>query len=153
MNNLGFTLAQAVPNSRMKSNNQPSTPAARIQEARLSKGMLIKDLANLIGISHVALSKLENCQTKPKLSTLRLLSQALDVSIAYLGCFETLPEYSFGQRLKKARLYYGMTHHEMAETLGVNEKSVRLWQDGLVKPSSEHMEKLEAYLAILKVGD
>ncbi|GGE15865.1 hypothetical protein GCM10011571_16860 [Marinithermofilum abyssi] len=43
--------------------------------------------------------------------------------MAYLGCFESLPEYSFGQRLKKARLYQGMTHHEMADTLGVHEKS------------------------------
>ncbi|WP_188649004.1 helix-turn-helix domain-containing protein [Marinithermofilum abyssi] len=101
-----------------------------------------KELANLIGISHVALSKLENCQTKPKLRTLRLLSQVFDVPIAYLGCFESLPEYSFGQRLTKARLYHAMTHKEMADTLGVHEKSVKLWQDGLIKPSSEHMEKL-----------
>ncbi|GGE15858.1 hypothetical protein GCM10011571_16850 [Marinithermofilum abyssi] len=46
-----------------------------IKGARLAREMLIKELVD----SHVALSKLENCQTKPKLSTLRLLSQVLDV--------------------------------------------------------------------------
>jgi transcriptional regulator with XRE-family HTH domain len=137
----------------MKSTVPASTPAVRIKEARLAKGLLIRELADLIGISTTALSKLENRQTEPKLSTLHLLSLALDAPIAYLGCFESLPEYSLGQRIKKARLYRGMTHKEMADTLGVHEKSVKLWQDGLVKPSPEHMKKLEAYLSILKAGD
>ncbi|PTX64730.1 helix-turn-helix protein [Melghirimyces profundicolus] len=143
-------MAQLVPNSRLKTDNQPIIPATRIQEARVAKGLLTQELSNRVGISPTALSKLENGQTKPKLSTLRLLSQALNVPIAHLGCFESLPEYSFGQRLKKARLYHGMTHKEMADFLGVSEKSVRLWQDRLVKPSPEYMEKVEAYLSILK---
>ncbi|MFC4077756.1 helix-turn-helix domain-containing protein [Salinithrix halophila] len=59
--------------------------------------MFIQELSDCIGLSLTALSKLEYGKTKLKLSTLRLLSQALNVSIAYLGCFESLPEYSFGQ--------------------------------------------------------
>ncbi|MFS8514879.1 MAG: helix-turn-helix domain-containing protein, partial [Planifilum fulgidum] len=85
------------------------TPAARIKQARIKKGLSIKELSVITGISTTSISKMENNHSRPSLPNLRTLAQALDVSVAYLGCFENLPEQTIGQRIRKARLYHGFT--------------------------------------------
>ncbi|PSK19394.1 hypothetical protein C7R94_11560 [Brevibacillus sp. NRRL NRS-603] len=44
----------------------------------------------------------------------RRLSKVLGVSVAFLSCFEKLPESTLGERIIKARFYYGYTKREFA---------------------------------------
>ena len=53
----------------------------RIREAR---GYSLRALADRVGMSHVALFRLEAGQTDPRLSTLRRLAKALKVTVADL---------------------------------------------------------------------
>ena len=55
--------------------------------------------------------------------TVRALAKALEQLIWFLGCYEVLPEDTLGQRIRKARLYHGLTKKEFADKLGlgVNE--------------------------------
>lgn len=55
------------------------------------------------------------------------------VIILYLE-FESLPEDSLGQKIRKARLYHGLTKRELAQQLNINEKTLRTWVSDKRKP-------------------
>lgn len=77
------------------------------------------------------------------MQSLRLIAKALDTPISYLGNFENLPENTIGQRIKKARLYHGLTKKELAEILNINPKTLANWeqdkQTPLKKPKLNHL--------------
>ena len=56
----------------------------RIKEYRLKKGLKLKQLAGIIGISHGSLSDIENQKTKPSSDTIIGLVEHTDISPAWL---------------------------------------------------------------------
>lgn len=56
----------------------------RLREYRKSKGMMGKDLAKLIGISHGSLSDIENEKTKPSSDTLASIFHNTDINPMWL---------------------------------------------------------------------
>jgi len=128
-----------------------STPAARIRNARINQNMTIKELAELSGLTCEAISNIETNKHTPKMPTFRALAKSLKVPISYLGCFEILPEQTLGQKIKKARLFHGYNREEFAKRIGINVRTLRLWEQDKVKPTSENMDTLNRYLNILKI--
>lgn len=57
-----------------------------------------------------------------------------------------LSENTLGHCIGKARLYEGLTKKEFAYKLGVNEKTVRLWEADLCTLVGSSMESLAPYL-------
>lgn len=110
--------------------------------------MLI-DLAAATGLSVRSLRLAEQNKSSVSPSNLRKLSEALGVSIAYLGCFESLPEHTLGQQIKKARLYHGYNKREFAKKIGVSARMIWLWEKDEYRPSQKYMERLDKFLAIL----
>ncbi|MZP30999.1 helix-turn-helix domain-containing protein [Heliobacterium undosum] len=82
----------------------PNTPGARLFHARSAKGLTIRELAVVSDVTEATISNIENNHGRPTLRVLKKLSAVLDVSLAYLGCYDLLPEESIGQRLRKQRL-------------------------------------------------
>ena len=142
-----------------RSNNMPAwflghnwtgdTSGSRIRQARVAKVMTITDLATAAGMATATISDLEADKKSPAFLTLRKLSQVLEVPIAFLGCFEGMPEESLGQRITKARHYHGLMITEMAQAIGVNAKTLRHWEKSEQNPSQLYLTILEQYLAIL----
>ena len=60
----------------------------RLYEVRTNKGVSVRRLSVLTGITRAAIYKIENSETDPKLSTLLALSRALKVSILDLFAVE-----------------------------------------------------------------
>lgn len=60
----------------------------RLYEIRTNKGVSVRRLSVLTGITRAAIYKVENNETDPKLSTLIALSRALKVSILDLFVVE-----------------------------------------------------------------
>ncbi len=56
----------------------------KLRQIREAQGYSLRALANKVGMSHVALFRLESGQTDPRLSTLRRLAKALRVTVADL---------------------------------------------------------------------
>ncbi|MBW5467569.1 helix-turn-helix domain-containing protein [Brevibacillus formosus] len=81
--------------------------------------------------------------------SLRRLSIVLGVSVAFLGCFEKLPESSLGERIIKARLYYGYTKREFAALLGISERTLYEWEYKRKIPPEEQRVLIERCLDIL----
>lgn len=111
--------------------------------------MTIKDLSQTTGLSERAISFLETDRGNAALPTLRLLAEILGVQVAFLGCFESLPEDTLGQRIKKARLYHGYNKKEFANMIGVKVHTLMKWEKGLTKPLKSY-KLLLAYLDLLK---
>ncbi|MGQ7277455.1 helix-turn-helix domain-containing protein [Brevibacillus thermoruber] len=127
---------------------EDDTPGGRIRRARLEKNMLLVDLATATGLSVRSLRLAEQNKSSVSPSNLKKLSEALGVSVAYLGCFEILPEHTLGQRIKKARLYHGYNKREFGKKLGVSTRMILWWEKDVYRPSEKYMERLDKFLAI-----
>lgn len=66
----------------------PMTIRMRLYEIRTNKGVSVRRLSVLTGITRAAIYKIENNEADPKLSTLLALSRALKVSILDLFVVE-----------------------------------------------------------------
>lgn len=125
------------------------TPGSRLRKARIENNMTIRDLAKVTGLAKLSIINLEADKTFASLPHLRLLAISLKVSVAFLGKFESLPEKSLGQKIKKARLYHGYTKADFSRQLGVDVKTLRCWESGEHKPLKRYWHLLEQYLYTL----
>ena len=79
--------AMAIDNARAPKTARPARPGHRqpcAQPRRLEIGLNVGQLAERTGISKGMLSKIENAQTSPSLSTLERLAAALDMPVTSL---------------------------------------------------------------------
>lgn len=111
--------------------------------------MDIVDVARAAGQSTATVSKVENGRQIPIVVTVRALAEVLKQPVWFLGCYDVLPEDTLGQRIKKARLYHGLTKKEFADRLGVNEKTIRLWEADLCNLTSDSLKSLAPLLGQL----
>ncbi|MED2011385.1 helix-turn-helix transcriptional regulator [Brevibacillus borstelensis] len=125
------------------------TPGERIRRTRLSKHMCLVDLAKATGLSVVSLRLAEQNRTTVTPTNLRTIADALGVSVAYLGCFESLSEDTLGQRIRKARLYHGYTKREFAKIFGLSSRMILGWEKDEFLPSDKYLPLLNEYLSIL----
>ena len=54
-----------------------------------------------------------------------------------------MPSNTLGEQLKKARLFKGYLLKEMVMELGVDEKTLRSWENNVREPAIDNMKKLE----------
>jgi transcriptional regulator with XRE-family HTH domain len=127
-----------------------NTPGSRLKKTRLKKRITIKELAEMSGMSAEQLSNIECGKSGISISNLRRLAKILNVSVAYLGCFEDMPEDTPDQQLKKARYYHGLTIKETAEKIGVDYTTIRRWENDHSKPLEKYNELVEKFVAILR---
>lgn len=123
--------------------------SSRLYSARKAKNLTIEELAKLSKVSPGTIGLIELGQHKPSLKTLRKLSQSLDVQISYLGNFDKLPENTLGQRIKKARLYHGLSQNDLADLIGVGFFTIVSWEKDTCIPQNSNMIIMNKYLQIL----
>ncbi|MFK4168746.1 multiprotein-bridging factor 1 family protein [Paenibacillus lautus] len=66
-----------------------------------------------------------------------------------MSCFETLSEITFGDRLKKARLFHGFTKEEAVLLIGVDAKTLNKWETNRSIPSINYFSKVKLFLKII----
>ncbi|ASJ57531.1 transcriptional regulator [Brevibacillus formosus] len=110
--------------------------------------MYLVDLAAATGLCTRTIGLAEANKLKVSPPSLRRLSKVLGVSVAFLGCFEKLPESSLGERIK-ARLYYGYTKKEFVTLLEISERTLYEWEHDRKIPPEEQRVIIERYLDIL----
>jgi transcriptional regulator with XRE-family HTH domain len=111
--------------------------------------MTLIDLSALTGLTPATLGSIEKNRSSATLESLRKLAQVLDAPLSYLGCFESLPEETLGQKIRKARHFLGLTKKEMALTIGVNARTVYDWECGKRKPDTGNMVLINDLLSVL----
>ncbi|MBP7332742.1 MAG: transcriptional repressor DicA [Firmicutes bacterium ADurb.Bin373] len=107
-----------------------SNVGGRLKQARLDKGLTIKDLAKLIKVSEVTLGRWEKdlgeIENHP--DKIKNICKELDVSPKYI--FAELDSYSFAAKLKRSRFEMGLSRRELASLLGVNRGTIKEWEEG-----------------------
>ncbi|WP_225999318.1 helix-turn-helix transcriptional regulator [Paenibacillus sp. BJ-4] len=126
-----------------------NTSGARIRYHRMLRNLTIKELAVKAGISDVALSRIERDINPAKPKTLRTLSELLGQPISYLGCFEEMPEGTIGEKIKKARHYYGITKTELSARMKVDAKTIYNWELDRTPLPSKYHNSIEAFTEII----
>jgi transcriptional regulator with XRE-family HTH domain len=117
-----------------------NTTGSRVRRARIANKMTIADLAKASGLTSFTISSVEHDRVNPSLQTLKSLSSALGVSASSLAAFDQLPEKTFGERVKKARLISCMTKEQYAAHIGVNQRTVGDWESGKRMPRKSESE-------------
>lgn len=85
----------------------------------------------------------------PNLGTIAKLADYLGIAPSVLGCFDSMPDTNFMERLRKARFYRGMNKEQAAKTVGVNVKTWRSWETGLHKPLKRYINAVEDFCSVL----
>ena len=111
--------------------------------------MTITELSQLSRLSVVTISAIENNRRAPSIQVLRILANVLQIPVAYLGCFDLLPENVFSEKIKKTRLYMGLTKKEFSDILGVNVRTVFGWESGIRKPTVHSLNILQPFVDVV----
>jgi transcriptional regulator with XRE-family HTH domain len=128
---------------------EDDTPGGRIRRARVEKNMLLVDLAAATGLSVRSLRLVEQNKSTVSPPNLKKLAEALGVSIAYVGCFESFRNIHLNSGSKKVRLYHGYNKRDFAKKIGVSARMILWWEKDEYRPSEKYMECLDTFLAIL----
>lgn len=100
-----------------------NTVASRLKYCRLNRRLTKRELGKLSKVCWETISNIESGKHY-KISTIKKLAIALNVTTKWLGCLEFLPENTIGQKIKKARLIHGLSRKEAAELIDCDEKSI-----------------------------
>lgn len=122
----------------------PDSLGTPLRQARMDRGLLQREVAEELGVHPDTVKNWENGRTEPSL-------RAVPKILKFLGGF-TLKSPDFDENfsgwLTLARRKLGLSQRELADRLGVTEKTVRGWERGKHRPTREHRERLEEVLAL-----
>ncbi|WP_353888173.1 helix-turn-helix domain-containing protein [uncultured Phascolarctobacterium sp.] len=106
-----------------------NTIGTRIRACRIKKGLSIKQLAALAGITPEGLSNIERRSSNNiNITILSKISNALKEPISHLSSFESLPESTLQEKLLKAILFHGHTKLKAANKMQLSVKTIYNFQ-------------------------
>lgn len=88
----------------------------RLRKARERKGISQLEVSNRTNINNKTLSRYENGKSEPDFSTLKLLAELYDVTIAYFFDENTDEEYDLKELLKDKKVTWGEEELSEEET-------------------------------------
>lgn len=140
------------------------TFAARIQVARLQKGLNKHQLANLLNVAVPSITSWEKGKTTPNIEALMKISDVLEAPLEFLLEGKTkgskytkkgvttssLPNReeiirmntAFSKRLREHRLEHSLSQSRLAKAIGMTPMMVYKWETGRAVPSSDSIQKL-----------
>lgn len=118
---------------------EPQTWGERIRRRRLELGLLQQEAAEQIRCSVSSVTAWERNRVQPKVSEVPGI-------IRFLGYAPIEPAEPWSARLSRARQAVGFSRKRLAIELGVDESTVKQWEDGQGRPLPHFEEQLEAIL-------
>jgi len=125
-----------------------SVIAIRVKETRQRKGLAIRTLSELTGISKGMLSKIENAQVSPSLATLARLAEALDAPLtSFFRGFDEERDAVFvkaghGAEIRREGVASGHHYQQLGSMRGQHRRMtpqlVTLTEDAEVFPLYQH---------------
>lgn len=120
--------------------HNPKTLGQKLRNRRLEKGLLQKNVAELIGVTEDCLTLWENGHSKPSVGFYPKITE-------FLGYFPfEIDTSTLGGRIKRYRYLNGMSQEKLAEKLGVNESTVCDYENNQHKPLPGTFKKLQPLL-------
>lgn len=119
---------------------------ARLRLAREARELTLESVARQVGVSASYLSQIERDLATPAVSTLRRLSEVLQVIPGQL--LPPARHDSLGAKLKTLRTNLGLSRAEVAQRAGVSVSLVAQIENGRAHPSLETLQRLSDVLGI-----
>lgn len=116
---------------------------------RSKAGEKQKDIAELLGVSEMTVSRYESGENEPELSKVLMISKHYDLTIDELITVqlqENLPLYV--KNIKALRKQNGMTQSDMGDLLRVTQKSISKYEIGERGISVEILCKVSDYFGV-----
>ena len=107
-----------------------------IRTRRLDLGLLQKEVAQQIGVIPDVITHWELNRCEPR-------TRYVPKIIEFLGYVPFSMGESFPEKLKAYRMLKGLTQVQLADELGVDPTTVRLWEAGAQKPMRRLRERIE----------
>ncbi len=121
----------------------PQNPVSigdHIKKKRLERQFTQLQLARLIGVEETSIYNWENNRSRPKVYLLPKV-------IEFLGYvpFE-LPKETIGDMIKSYRKEHGLSQRKLAKIWGVDQTTIRDWENGKHKPGKKIFERVTEVL-------
>lgn len=123
--------------------------AQNLKYLRSKAGEKQKDIAELLGVSEMTVSRYESGENEPELSKVLMISKHYDLTIDELITVqlqENLPLYV--KNIKALRKQNGMTQSDMGDLLRVTQKSISKYEIGERGISVEILCKVSDYFGV-----
>ena len=98
----------------------------------MDKGLLIKELAELISVSESTIINWEIRNTIPNYKYIRKLKELLPLDIPANLVYKDYPTKAttFGQKIKQKRLNLHLGQKELAQKIRISVDTIRDWENG-----------------------
>lgn len=116
----------------------------RIRAHREEKGLTLKEIAQITGISYSYLCEIEKGLVLPSIRSLRKIASGLNVPLKDLMS----PGTSLGAKLAKIREEQGLNQSQLAKKAGLSPGLIGQIEKGKIQPSLQTVEKLASALEI-----
>lgn len=117
-----------------------------LRKRRLDLGLLQCEVAEQVDCSASSINHWETNRTQPNISQVPAI-------IAFLGYAPVDPSEPWFGRLARARQALGLSRMRLAAELGVDESTIKRWEDGRGTPSPRSQQRLAAALHSAQSGN
>lgn len=123
--------------------------AQNLKYLRERKGETQKDISSLLDVSEMTISRYENGENEPELKRVITLANHFEVSLDEIIAVQLNAEAPlYLKNLRFLRNKYGMTQKDIAELLGVSQKSISKYEKCERTPTIENVTKLADYFGV-----
>lgn len=118
-----------------------------IKKLRKNKGLSQKQLAEILNLSEITIRRYEKSSNIPTIETLDKIAIALDVPLnELLGTNATTND--IGNKIISAQSLNNISHEELAEKTGIDEKHLRTIKAGQINPTTTELSKIANVLGL-----
>lgn len=118
-----------------------------IKKLRKNKGLSQKQLAEILNLSEITIRRYEKCSNIPTIKTLDKIAIALDVPLnELLGTNATTND--IGRKITLEQSINDVSHEELAEKTGIDEKHLRVIKSGQINPTQKELNKIANALGL-----
>lgn len=118
-----------------------------IKKLRKNKGLSQKQLAEILNLSEITIRRYEKCSNIPTIETLDKIAIALDVPLnELLGTNATTND--IGRKITLEQSINDVSHEELAEKTGIDEKHLRVIKSGQINPTQKELNKIANALGL-----
>ena len=116
-----------------------------LKKIRKSKRLTQEKLSEITQISMASIQRYESGKRQPNIQTINKIAEALGVPVSeILGSNATTN--NIGTKIVSAQTINNISHEELAERTGIDEKYLRIIKSNQVNPTNEELNKIASVL-------
>lgn len=117
----------------------PCTLGEKLRNKRIEKGLLQKNVAEIIGVTECSITNWENNLAEPQI-------QFYSKIICFLEYYPFPESIGIAFQIKKYRYVHGLTQKQFGRQIGIDGSTICSWENEETKPKHQYLKLLEDIL-------